>query len=135
PLLTVPDRRSVPLLAVIVPAPARFALTVPEPMSVAPLPTVTPEESVSVPPDIRIVPLVMLSATLIVRLPPLPISSVWLALLIVIAEAAVAVPVNFRSEAEADAIVNDGPLATVPESASVPALAVIVPVPLRFALT
>src|SRR4029077_12125423 len=111
------------------------AVTVPWPLRVAPVPTAIPEASFKVPPDSRIVPLVMLSAAPIVRLPPLPISSVWLALLIEIADAAVAVPVNFRSEAEAELIVKAGPLLTVPDRVRVPPEAVIVPVPERFAVT
>ena len=76
PLLTVPDRVSVPAEAVIVPLPDRFAVTAPWPLSVAPLPSVMPDASVRVPPDIRIVPLVMLWAALIVRMPPVPTSKV-----------------------------------------------------------
>ena len=77
PLATVPDRSSVPPLAVIVPLPAFIgAATVPKPLSVAPVSIVRPELSVSVPPASRIVPLVMLSATLMVRAPPVPISKV-----------------------------------------------------------
>jgi hypothetical protein len=82
PLLTAPDRFSVPPEAVIVPAPDKFAVTAPWPLKVAPLPIVIPDASLSVPPDNRMVPLVMLSAALIVRLPPVPTCSVWLALLI-----------------------------------------------------
>ena len=76
PLFTAPDRVSVPPEAVIVPLPDKFAVTLPLPLSVAPLPTVIPDASLSVPPDIRIVPLVMLSAAPIVRVPPVPTSKV-----------------------------------------------------------
>src|SRR5439155_983478 len=135
PLATVPESVSVPPLAVIVPVPLRFALTLPEPVSVAPLPTIRPAASSTPPTYPTLMPLAMLSATLIVRLPPLPISSVCLALLIVLALPSFPARRSSDLEAEADAIVNDGPLATVPDSVSVPALAVIVPVPLRFAVT
>src|SRR6266571_5295350 len=70
PLATVPVRFSVPLFAVIVPLPAAMlAATVPAPVSVAPAPMVRPDASVSVavPPSSWILPLVMLSAALIVR--------------------------------------------------------------------
>ena len=66
---------------------------------------------------------------LMVRLPALPTSSVWLALLILIGAADVAVPENSKVEADAVAIVNAGPLDTVPVRLSVPPLAVIVPTP------
>src|SRR5437762_234214 len=46
---------------------ATAALTVPAPLKVAPLPIVRPDASVSVPPLSRIVPLLMLSAAVIVR--------------------------------------------------------------------
>ena len=91
-----PDWVTVPLESVSAPA-------VPLPVSVAPLPIVTPDESVSVPPDSMMVPLVMLSAVLIVRLPPVPTCKVWLALLIVTAPI-VAVPLNSRTEGAAVAI-------------------------------
>src|SRR5882757_9489338 len=130
PLATVPVRFSRPPLAVTVPAPAAiFAAIVPKPVSVAPLPIVKPDASVSVPPSSWILPLVMLSAALIVRLPLAPISSVWAALLIAIAPV-VAVLENFSVEADPVAIVNVGPpLATVPVRFSTPPLAVTAPVP------
>ena len=106
--------------------------SVPKPVNVAPLPMVMPEVSVSVPAWIEIVPLVMLSAPpLIVRLPaePLPTCSVWLALLMVIGAAEVAVPENSRIEPDTEAIENTGPLLTVPVRFSVPPLAVIAPLP------
>ena len=73
-------------------------LTLPAPVRVAPVPMVRPKVSVSVAPvpASSIVPLVMLSTSLIVRSPLLAISSVWLALLIVIALAAVAVLLEFE---------------------------------------
>ena len=48
-------------------------------------------------------------STAMVRLPPVPTSSVWLALLIAIAEFEAAELVNFKSEADVESIVNDGP--------------------------
>ena len=60
-------------------------------------------------------PAVTVCAALIVRLPLAPISSVWLALVIAIAAAAVAVLANFRVEADPVAIANAGPLVTVPD--------------------
>jgi hypothetical protein len=80
--------------------------TAPNPVRDAPLPMVMPELSVSVPPAIWIVPLVMLSSALIVRLPPLPTSSVWLELLIEIAADAVAVLVNSSVDADPVAMLN-----------------------------
>ena len=56
-------------------------------------------------------------------------------MLIAIALAAVAVPVNLRSEADAVAIVKAGPLLTVPDRVNVPAEAIIVPLPDRLAVT
>ena len=138
PLAKVPVRFKVPPLAVIVPLPAAmFAATVPAPERVAPEPMVRPELSVSVEdgPTSIILPLVMLSAALMVKLPPLPISSVWLALLIAIALAVAAVLENSKVEAEEVAIVKVLPLATVPVKFNVPPLAVTVPVPARAAET
>ena len=140
PLATVPFRFSTPPLAVIVFAPlptATFAATVPKPVSDAPLPIEIPLVSVSVPPLSTILPLVKASAPLMVRLPPVPISSVWLTLLIEIkADVVDAVPENFRVDADAVAIANVAPLATVPARFSTPPLAVIVPVPVAmFAAT
>ena len=67
---------SVPPVAVTVPDPASVAATVPKPVSVAPPPIVRPDESVSVPPSSLILPLVMLSPPVMVRLPAAPTSSV-----------------------------------------------------------
>src|SRR5206468_1682505 len=100
-VLTGPLRVSVPALAVIVTAPESAAVTVPRPLRVAPLPTALPEPSVSLPPETRMVPLVMPAAGLLVSSPPLPISSVWFAVVMLIALAEVAVPVNLRSDADA----------------------------------
>ncbi len=132
PLLTVPFSASVPLLAMMVPVPvAIFAAIVPAPVSVPPLPMVMPEASVSVaePPSSLMVPLVMLSAALMVSAPALPTSSVWLLLEMAIAAAAVAVLPMSRSEPATLAMVSVGPLATVPLRFSVPPLAMTVPAP------
>ena len=124
---TVPVISSVPPLALIVPPPfAIFAATVPAPVNFAPAPTVKPDASVSVPPAMEIVPLVMLSATPMVSAPLPPTSSVWLALLIAIADDAVAVLENSRVEAVAVAMVNALLLVTAPVKSSTPPLAVIV---------
>src|SRR5262249_24169806 len=136
-LVTVPVISSAPPMAVSVfevplPPLLTFADTVPNPVSVPELlelPRTIPDASFKVPPDIWILPSEIVSAAWMVRLPPLPISNVWLALLIVIALAAVAVPVNFRSEADAEAMVKLGPLLTVPDNVRVPPEAVIVPPP------
>src|SRR5207247_910200 len=118
PLLTTPDRVSEIGRAACREMADSAAVTLPWPVKLAPLPTVTPDASLSVPPLSTIWPLVMLSAAPIVSAPPAPTSSVWLALLIVIAAAEVAVFENFRSEAEAEAIVNAGPLLTTPDRVS-----------------
>ena len=80
PLATVPARLSVPPLAVTVPVPSPviLALTVPAPLRFAPLFSVRPEASVNLAalPRSVIVPPVMLSAPVSVRLPVLAISSV-----------------------------------------------------------
>src|SRR5436190_809560 len=80
------------------------------------------------------VPLVMFSAALILKLPLLPISSVWVALLIVIARFVVALlELIFRSEAVVLPIAKVrlllALLMTLPDRTSVPLLAVIVPLP------
>ena len=66
------------------------------------------------------VPLVMNSLPLIVRLPAGPISSVWLALLIAIVAADVATPSIIRSEAAAVPIDRTTPVAIDPNTSSVP---------------
>jgi hypothetical protein len=58
------------------PLPLSGPETVPDPISVAPLPIVSPKESVSVPPSSWIVPLVMLVPVPIVSAAAAPISSV-----------------------------------------------------------
>src|SRR5580700_9160920 len=130
-LVTVPVSSSVPPLAVmpfVVPVPPLTTLPtiLPNPVSVpalVELPRVIPEASVSVPPDIWILPSETVSAALIVRLPPLPTCSVWLALVMLIAPV-VAVPVNSSTEADAVAIAKV-PLVTVPVRLRVPLEAVI----------
>ena len=68
----------------------------------------------------------MLSAPpVIVRLPGLATSSVWLALLIVIAAAEAAVPENSSVVAANVLMLNAGPLVTVPVRLSVPPLPVV----------
>src|SRR6516164_8848782 len=112
----------------MVPAPETAADTAPLPLSVAPLLNAIPEASASEPPSSWIWPALTVSAAPIVRLPAAPISSVWLALLIAIARVDVAVPSILRSDPAAVAISSRGPL-TVPVRASVPPLAVTVPLP------
>ncbi|TGP63645.1 hypothetical protein EN814_25195 [Mesorhizobium sp. M2D.F.Ca.ET.171.01.1.1] len=75
-------------------------------------------------------PLVMLCAALIVTTPAVPISSVWLALLMEIAAAEVAVFSIFRVELAAVLMLSTTPLSTVPNTSSTPPpVAEIVPVP------
>src|SRR5437016_4892543 len=123
PLATVPVRSSTPPDALTVPAPAMFAATVPAPLSVAPEPIVRPDASASVPPAIKMVPLVIDSAALIVRVPALT-SNVWFTLLIDIAAADVAFAPKFNVEAVAKLIANVWPAAAVFERVNVRLLAV-----------
>src|SRR5437016_3985791 len=86
------------------------------------------------------VPLVMFSAALILKLPLLPISSVWLALLIVIARFVVALlELIFRSEAVVLPIAKVrlllALLTMLPDRTSLPLLAVIVPLPVLLPIT
>src|SRR5271169_5794928 len=119
---------AVPLLPMVI-----FpVLTEPKPVSVAPL-SIFKSNDVAVgilyvPPSSWMVPLVMLSVAPTVRIAVLPISSVWLLLLIAIAVAAVAVPSIFKSEGVVLSIAKIGPLLTVPVRSRVPPLASIVPV-------
>ena len=98
---TAPCRFSVPPLAVIVPVPSPviLALTEPAPLRFAPALSVRPEESLNMAPLPRsvILPLVMLSAVVSVRLPVVaPISSVWSVVLIAMV-VAVAVSGDFEN--------------------------------------
>ncbi|MBV9154115.1 MAG: hypothetical protein JO204_20310 [Alphaproteobacteria bacterium] len=65
-----------PPLASTIPPPLSGPWTIPDPIIIAPLPIVSPDVSVRLPPSSLIVPFVMLSAALIVREPLGPISSV-----------------------------------------------------------
>jgi hypothetical protein len=78
--------------------------------------------SVKVPPSSRIVPLVMLSAALIVSLPLGPISNVWLALLIA-TRRAVAVPSISDPDPAVVLTASTTLLSIVPSTSSVPPLA------------
>jgi hypothetical protein len=129
-VVTVPVTSSVPPVAVIVPVlVAIFAAIVPDPVRTAGLVMVRPLASVSVPPSIWIVPLVAVCAALMVRLPPEPISSVWLALFSAIAAAEVAVPEIFVVLLATVSIASWTPLLTVPWISSVPPLPATKPVP------
>jgi hypothetical protein len=134
-LATVPARLSVPPLAVAVPVPSPviLALTVPAPLRFAPLLSVRPEESLNMAPPPRsvILPLVMFSAPVSVRLPVLAISSVWL-LLLIATLVAVAVPEISRTDWLALLIPRVTPV-TVPtrlRAWPLPPLAIISPFPL-----
>ena len=128
PLATEPVRFRTPLLAVIVPpVPLMDLVTVPDPVRLPPLPMVRAPAPPSVPPSSLILPLVMLSAAVMLRLPSAPTSSVWLALLIVIAAADVAVPSILRSELGCVVLIASVRPLTVPVRSSVPPIAVIVP--------
>src|SRR5438874_469550 len=82
------------------------------------------------------VSLLMFSAALIVRLPLLPISSVWLALLMAIAWFVPTLLAIFRSEAVVLPIAKVRLLlAMLPDRTSVPLFAVMVPLPLALPLT
>ena len=138
-------KSSTPPVAVTAPVPSKSVVvvvpvvTVPKPVSfAAALPSVMPPVSVSEPPSSLIVPSVMFSAAPTVSAPLLPISRVWLLVVMPIAAFEVAALSNFRSETLVELIAATRPAPNVPVRSSVPPEAVMVltpPVCVRLAAT